>query len=990
MYRLKTFGGIVIEGPDGPLTGAVSQRRRLAVLVLLAAGGNGISRDRLVSLLWPESGEERARHALAQLLYAVRRELGGEAVTGSATALRLDPHIVSSDVQDFYAALDSGEDDRAAALYAGPFLDGFHLAGCAEFERWLDEQRAHLAQLARAALERLARHAEAAGDRAGAIRRWHGLVALDPYDPRATIALMTALAAAGDRPGALRQAKVHEALVRDQLGVEPDAEVVELAAALAVPPRAAPNGSIQPADSPSGLEVASAPADTPPDARPSGPGAQSGDPTDATGEAPAGDLPAAVEPAAGTHVEETAAGRGGLPAADAVVAAAASPGLRLEGRVPQRRRPAPQRRLALVAGLAAIVVSVAAFLSVRSGVIGGGAASEDPSAWVIVAATENGTADPIFERTVPNALAAGVGQGGGFYVVPPDRIGEALARMRRPAAAAPLDETAAREVARREGVRFVIVPGVRAVDDGYVLTARVIDATNGAVTAVATAQARDQLEVMDALDRLSRKVRRALGESALRVAMRVAPLPHVTTASLPALEKFASGGRAFARGLWVEAHTLWRDAVALDSTFAAAHAALGTSAYWSNQATEGEAHFARALAHAHDLPDRERTLLRAQVESWRGNREASVRLVSAYLVEHPNDIEALRHVAYDYLRLQRHAEAAAIYRRLLRLDSTSAGLLINLATVETGLGEVDSALAHYRQAFRVAPDREMENSNVNHEFGSTYVRAGMLDSAQAVFTRMLAGTRSARARGLRSLAFLAMDRGQYGDAVDLLQQAIPLNRSENAAVSELRNRLLLATALGQTGATEGARAQLDAAYTLASGIDADPILLYWLGKALSRDSDATRAAALLAQLDASRHPDNVPARAASAALQGEILVARGNARAALPHLEQALRDDSSKITLESLAHAVAAAGDHERAVTLYEELAREPQFGHEGQEPYRMALFWLGRGADERGDAEFAVRALERFLESWRDADASLPALVEARDRIARVRGPGG
>jgi hypothetical protein len=55
-----------------------------------------------------------------------------------------------------------------------------------------------------------------------------------------------------------------------------------------------------------------------------------------------------------------------------------------------------------------------------------------------------------------------------------------------------------------------------------------------------------------------------------------------------------------------------------------------------------------------------------------------------------------------------------------------------------------------------------------------------------------------------------------------------------------------------------------------------------------------------------------------------------------------------------------------------------------------MALFWHGIEADERGDVELAARALERFLSSWRDADASWPALVEARDRIARLRGPGG
>ena len=40
------------------------------------AGSTGFSRDKLLLHLWPESDEERARHALKQAVYSVRRDLG--------------------------------------------------------------------------------------------------------------------------------------------------------------------------------------------------------------------------------------------------------------------------------------------------------------------------------------------------------------------------------------------------------------------------------------------------------------------------------------------------------------------------------------------------------------------------------------------------------------------------------------------------------------------------------------------------------------------------------------------------------------------------------------------------------------------------------------------------------------------------------------------------------------------------------------------------
>jgi DNA-binding SARP family transcriptional activator len=75
MWRLTTFGGVSLRGDDDPAAVA-AQRRPLALLSLLAASGElGLSRDKLLLYLWPESDEEHARNALRQLLHTVRRGL---------------------------------------------------------------------------------------------------------------------------------------------------------------------------------------------------------------------------------------------------------------------------------------------------------------------------------------------------------------------------------------------------------------------------------------------------------------------------------------------------------------------------------------------------------------------------------------------------------------------------------------------------------------------------------------------------------------------------------------------------------------------------------------------------------------------------------------------------------------------------------------------------------------------------------------------------
>src|SRR5215210_2410845 len=102
MLRLATFGGLALTRDGVPHAGPASQRRHLALLALLAAAGKrGLSRDKLLGYLWPESEPDQARHSLNQSLHALRRSLDAEALVVATTSLQLNPEVISSDVQEF-------------------------------------------------------------------------------------------------------------------------------------------------------------------------------------------------------------------------------------------------------------------------------------------------------------------------------------------------------------------------------------------------------------------------------------------------------------------------------------------------------------------------------------------------------------------------------------------------------------------------------------------------------------------------------------------------------------------------------------------------------------------------------------------------------------------------------------------------------------------------------------------------------------------------
>lgn len=227
-FRLVALSELSLYASDQGRKLAVPRKGLALMAVLASAGGRAVPREKVASLLWPDA-EDSGRGALKQTIYELRQTLGNHSVVLGTAELMLDPAELTSDVADIEAAHARKEWTRVAELYNGPFLDRFHVRGSAEFDHWVDSHRDRYLWLYRDALEKAARAAAQSGDHHAAATLWRRLATEDPLDSRVALALIEALASAGNPAGALTHYRVHEQLLREELGAQPDAALTTAA-----------------------------------------------------------------------------------------------------------------------------------------------------------------------------------------------------------------------------------------------------------------------------------------------------------------------------------------------------------------------------------------------------------------------------------------------------------------------------------------------------------------------------------------------------------------------------------------------------------------------------------------------------------------------------------------------------------------------------------------------------------------------------------------
>jgi class 3 adenylate cyclase len=223
MLRVRVLGDLTIELNGSEVEPPTSRRAR-ALLGWLAVDRRLHPRPQLAARFWPDVLDESARTSLRSALAALRRSLGPEAdrylVATRERAGLTDK--VETDVAELERLREAGRLEEAVGLWRGDLLSGLD-------DDWVLVARDEWRQKIGGLLGELATRAQDAGDVQAALAYTRRMVALDPLSEEAHRALMSRLAATGDRAAALVAYNRYADRLRAELRIAPSAATRALA-----------------------------------------------------------------------------------------------------------------------------------------------------------------------------------------------------------------------------------------------------------------------------------------------------------------------------------------------------------------------------------------------------------------------------------------------------------------------------------------------------------------------------------------------------------------------------------------------------------------------------------------------------------------------------------------------------------------------------------------------------------------------------------------
>lgn len=235
--KIVTMGGWRVKVGGKVVDSQTLRQRRAGELlgVLLISPGYSLSVEQAIDALWPEKEPAAAQvlfhHATSTLRRALEPDLPDRfpsfylEVKEGKVNLHLPP-CSTVDFETFEAHYHREEWAAALECCGGEFLPEYRYAD------WSISRRQWLAQdIQRAELE-MAKIWLAENQWAKALEACRKVLAIEPWQDQAVLLGMRACLGMGDRPGALRLYKTLEKALRNELGIEPQVELQELARTL--------------------------------------------------------------------------------------------------------------------------------------------------------------------------------------------------------------------------------------------------------------------------------------------------------------------------------------------------------------------------------------------------------------------------------------------------------------------------------------------------------------------------------------------------------------------------------------------------------------------------------------------------------------------------------------------------------------------------------------------------------------------------------------
>ena len=401
--------------------------------------------------------------------------------------------------------------------------------------------------------------------------------------------------------------------------------------------------------------------------------------------------------------------------------------------------------------------------------------------WIVITDFENLTDETIFDHSLNTAFTLSINQSRYLNVLTRKRMIETLKRMKK-GNITKIDEETGNEIAIREGVEIVIVPTISKVGTQYILTAKILDANTADILKSEVLYAEDEDEILDKLDKLSKKIRRSLGESINMISDQSKPLKKVTTSSLQALKQYSLGVESHLLLDFEQARIHYENAIRLDSNFTAAKASLGNLLFEKFDMNEGRKWLDKAIISIDNLTDREKfAILAFYAVNVENDLDKGIAYTKRRISLYPDDPSAHNNLGWYFQKQGHYDMALDEYKRTLKIDPTMMLTHSGVTWIYLEfLGQMDSALVWSNRMVTYAPD----NPWAYFYLGSSYVGLNEFEKAEASYLKAAELNPDLLMNKYR-LAHDYRLQGRYDKAIEVLEAILQKNPHESSAHYDL-------------------------------------------------------------------------------------------------------------------------------------------------------------------------------------------------------------
>jgi len=588
---------------------------------------------------------------------------------------------------------------------------------------------------------------------------------------------------------------------------------------------------------------------------------------------------------------------------------------------------------------------------------------------VVLASFQNSTGDPTFNHTLDTLLAIDLNQSPYLAVASDDDTQQILKLMDKSPDDA-LTPAVAREVCQRINDQAVLTGTIASIGSKYLVTLSATDCQTGKALVQQKATANDREAVLKAVDTVAEDMRERLGESLKSRAHPNQTLQLAHTFSLDALRAYSQALELTSTGRRREAIPLFQRAIELDPKFAAAWFDLARTYLRSGEGAPARA----ATTRAYELRDQGDDFLRLEIISLynltvTGDLRARLANFITWTQMYPNQPGPWRDVANLQGYFGRPELAIEPARRALAL---APGYGYNYATL-CGALHGAGRLAEAKATCREAINRKIQNPDI---LAALYSIA-YFQHDTATMNEMMSLAKGTDQEG-DFLSYPLFTEGKAKEAVALwLRKGEQIRKDGFPEHADIWLRVLL---------------RREADYNLNQQLSQQlatmdqtkyPQNIVIANAELGRIAAAEAGLKLLdAQpiIDTGDKEMNIPQARAAVAL------ARHQPEEAIADLEIARPYDLGAFeTVLMRGDSYLAAHQPDHAITEYRKIVDYAYLTCTTQ-TYPLAHLGLARAFAMQGNHTAARQEYETLFTLWKDADADLPPLLQARSEYARLK----